>query len=381
MLRMLPVTRAHGAEEHELRRLGRHLDRHRRLGARLDSSTGWFTATSWAVVQACGSVCLLAAGWAALHGRYGIDVGDVVLLSGYFGTLTGGVLNLLNQLPAIQRGLESVRSLREVLDHADIEHTEGKPPLHVTCGQVRLDAVSFHYGGVPAVEELDLTVEPGEVVAVVGRSGAGKSTLLSLVLGFQHPTAGRVLVDGTDLRDVDLRSFRRQVATVPQDVVLSEGTLRDNLVHGLEHVPDERLREAVVAAGVAEFADGWPGGLDTDVGEAGLRLSGGQRQRVAIARALVRDARLLLLDEATSALDGPSEQLVQGGLRRLMAGRTCIVVAHRLSTIRNANRILVLEGGRVAGVGGHGDLLATCPAYRDLVGSAQEQRPLGALHA
>jgi ATP-binding cassette subfamily B protein len=370
MLRMLPVTRAHGGEEQELRRLRHRLDEHRELGRRLDASTGWFTATSWVAVQACGSMCLIAAGWAALNNRFGIDVGDVVLLSGYFGTLTGGVLNLLNQLPVIQRGLESVVSLHEVLHHRDVEDNDGKPALQVTSGRIQLDHVSFRYAGGPAIEDLNLTIEAGELLAVVGRSGAGKSTLLNLLLGFLHPSTGRILVDGADLREVDLRSFRRHVATVPQDVVLKEGTLRDNLLHGLGSVSDDRLREAVLAAGVAEFADELPSGLETEVGEGGLRLAGGQRQRVAIARALVRDARILLLDEATSALDGPSELLVQAGLGRLVPGRTCIVVAHRLSTIRRADRILVLARGRVVGLGTHQQLAVDCPEYQTLIRAA-----------
>ena len=190
--------------------------------------------------------------------------------------------------------------------------------------------------------------------------------MLNLVLGFLRPTGGRILLDGVDMQELDLRTARRFVSVVPQESVLFEGSIRENIAYGLEDVSDERIRQALADANALEFVDAQPQGLDTLVGERGARLSGGQRQRLAIARALIRDPRILLLDEATSALDPESEQLVKEALARLMAGRTTLVVAHRLSTIRRADRIVVLEHGRIVEQGSHGDLLDLEGRYADL---------------
>jgi ATP-binding cassette subfamily B protein len=199
-----------------------------------------------------------------------------------------------------------------------------------------------------------------------GRRALGKSTLLNLVLGFVRPTHGRILLDGQDTRDLDLRTVRRSISVVPQESVLFEGTIRENIAYGLPQANDERIRRALVDANAAGFVDALRDGWDTVVGERGARLSGGQRQRLAIARALVRDPRILLLDEATSALDPESEELVKEALTRLMKGRTTLVVAHRLSTIREADRIIVLEQGRIVEQGGHDLLLETGGRYAHL---------------
>ena len=207
------------------------------------------------------------------------------------------------------------------------------------------------------MHDVSLEIRPGETVAFVGSSGSGKSTLLNLVLGFVRPTAGTILLDGADMQDLDLRTVRRFVSVVPQESVLFEGSIRDNIAYGLPELGDEAIHEALRDANALDVVASQPHGWDTVVGERGARLSGGQRQRLAIARALVRNPRILLLDEATSALDPESEQLVKEALSRLMRGRTTLVVAHRLSTIRSADRIVVLEGGRIVEVGAHDELL------------------------
>ena len=211
-----------------------------------------------------------------------------------------------------------------------------------------------------------LAVSPGETIALVGPSGAGKSTVLNLVIGFIRPTGGRILVDGRDMQAHDLRTYRRFLAVVPQESILFDGTVRDNVTYGLRGVPAEAVVAAVRDANAWDFVSQMPAGLDTPVGEKGARLSGGQKQRLAIARALIRNPRVLILDEATSALDTETEALIQEALARLMRGRTTFVVAHRLSTIRNARRIVVLDQGRIAEIGSHETLVRSGGLYARL---------------
>jgi ATP-binding cassette subfamily B protein len=257
-------------------------------------------------------------------------------------------------------GVESIRSIGEVLESPDIEQNEGKLEVATVAGRLQFEHVTFQYPGAahPAVADLSLDVAAGECVAVVGESGSGKSTLMNLVIGFRRPTGGRVLLDGVDMAAINFRSFRRFLAVVPQQTVLFSGTIRENITYGLKAVPAAKLNQALEMANCAQFVAELPQGLETPIGGHGGRLSGGQRQRLAIARALLRDPRLIILDEATSALDLLSEQLVQQAINRLIAGRTTFIVAHRLSTIRHAHRIVVMSGGRIIEVGTHAELLA-----------------------
>jgi subfamily B ATP-binding cassette protein MsbA len=249
----------------------------------------------------------------------------------------------------------------------DVQDAADATPLPRLKGHVRFENVTFAYEeGRPVLRDLNVEVEAGETVALVGPSGAGKSTFVSLLPRFYDPQEGRITVDGHDLRTVTLHSLREQIAAVSQEVHLFNTSVRANIRYGRLDASDEAVEEAARAANAHDFIKDLPDGYDAEVGERGVKLSGGQRQRVAIARALLRDARLLLLDEATSSLDSASESLVQDALERLMDGRTTFIIAHRLSTVQTADRILVLDEGRIVQTGTHDTLVQRDGLYRDL---------------
>ncbi|MFF9241389.1 ABC transporter ATP-binding protein [Streptomyces sp. NPDC014801] len=368
MTRLIPVTRAHGLEGKALRRMDGTLRRLLNSGMRLDLVNGRFGSLSWVVLNVVGVLVLAGAALVSYYDMWGVSPGDVVMLSAFLTTLTNSTTTLAGLAPVITKGLESVRSVGEVLQAPELEDNEGKAELASLRGAITFEQVGYAYdGGRSAVRDLTLSVAPGETVALVGASGAGKSTVLNLVIGFIRPTSGRLLLDGTDMAGLDLRTYRRFVSVVPQESILFDGTIRENVAYGMEDEADEEaVRAALRDANALEFVDRLPQGLDTLVGEHGARLSGGQRQRLAIARALIRDPKVLILDEATSALDTRSEALVQQALARLLHGRTTFVVAHRLSTVRGADRIVVMGDGRVLETGTHDELLPRGGAYTAL---------------
>ena len=358
MIEMIPMSRAHGVEDKATGRVDEKFSRVRWRGRKLDRINALFQSSSWATFQVANLVMLGLGVFFCFRGL--ISVGDVVLFQALFNQMLMTITMLLNLYPQIARGMESVRSIGEVLECPDLEHNEGKLWVKAVQGDIHYENMSFFYpegdADAPALENVDLKIPAGQSLAVVGPSGSGKSTLVRLTIGFRRPTEGKIFLDGQDMEELDMRSWRKFISVVPQEAILFEGTIRENILFGADDIPEERLEEILTAANVREFVDRLPQGLETRIGESGARLSGGQRQRLAIARALVRDPRVIFLDEPTSALDVMSEKLVQEAIERLIKGRTTIIVAHRLSTIRNADRIVVMQEGRIVEAGTYEEL-------------------------
>jgi subfamily B ATP-binding cassette protein MsbA len=297
-----------------------------------------------------------------------MDVAEFVGFITAAGMLMTPIKALSSVNEQIQRGLASAESVFGLID-AKPEIDDGKTTIGRSTGALTFESVTLQYANkaTAALDRVSLTIQPGETIALIGPSGGGKTSLVNLVPRFYSPTEGKVTLDGVPIGEIGLSALRQQVALVSQDVVLFNDTVAANIAYGRDSsVTREQIVNAAKAANCADFIDAMPQQYDSMIGENGARLSGGQRQRLAIARALLKDAPILLLDEATSALDTESERAVQSALETLMQGRTTIVVAHRLSTIENASRIVVLENGRIVEIGPHRELLQANGLYASL---------------
>jgi ATP-binding cassette subfamily B protein len=333
----------------------------------VNMNAAYFPAIEFVSALATVAV-LIYGGYQVLDGRIllGVLVGFLAALNNFFDPITQ-----LSQLyTTYQSGMAALDKIFELLDEQpDMQERPNAPALPRIRGELRFDHVSFGYGGEDgrlALDDIDLTIAPGETVALVGATGAGKSTFAKLVARFYDPTRGRVLIDGHDVRDVSFQSLRSQLGIVPQEAFLFSGTVGANIAFGAPGASAEEIAEAARAVGAHELITSLEHGYDTEVGERGGQLSAGQRQLVAFARAMIADPRILVLDEATSNVDLHTEARIEHGLRRLLAGRTAIVIAHRLSTIKGASRIVVLANGRIVEQGTHAQLLEAGGAYAEL---------------
>jgi ATP-binding cassette subfamily B protein len=267
----------------------------------------------------------------------------------------------------MSKGIESVYSISEILSSTSIENNDGKMQLESLRGEYEFRNVCFGYSEEsPLIKGFNLHIKPGETIAIVGESGSGKSTLLNLIIGFNTVRSGEVLIDGVHINDIDLHSYRRHIAIVRQNSVLFTGTIRENITYGIPDATDKKIATAIEAANLSSFISTLPDGVDTMLTEHGANLSGGQRQRLSIARAIIRGADVIILDEATSALDNVSEREIQNAISNLAKGRTTFIVAHRLSTIKNADRILVITEDGVAEDGKHEELIVKGGIYSEL---------------
>ena len=363
MVEMVPLSRAHALENTETAKMNRLLHGIARRGLRLDITQSLFGATNWVVFEGFQLICLVFTVVMFLKGQI-TEVGDITLYQNYFTMLVSSVTMILALIPTFARGIEAVTSVGELMHAEEEENNNGKHPLSDVQGAYTFRDVNFSYeDGHPVLSGFDLDVKPGETVALVGESGVGKTTVINTVIGYHFPDSGTITVDGHNIREIDLRTYRQHIAVVPQNTILFSGTIRDNITYGLPSVSEEKLAEILEAARLTEMIAQLPNGLETSVGEHGGKLSGGQRQRISIARALIRDPKVIILDEATSALDSVSEKKIQEALDHLTAGRTTFVVAHRLSTIKDADKIAVMEQGRCVECGTYDELMEKKGAF------------------
>lgn len=365
-LRGARVVKAFAQEPQEIARFNRENETWFNLSntsARIQNTNGPLLA----FITNLGSLVIILYG-GVLVIQQQLTLGELVAFSTYLGQLYNPIRQMGNVIPAIAQALSAAGRIFEILDAVpDVHDAPGAQPLPPIRGSVRFENVSFAYAGTRTVlDDVTLDVRPGQIIALLGATGSGKSTITNLIPRFYDPTSGRILIDGYDIRNVTLQSLRSQIGVVLQETTLFVGTIEENIAFGRADATHEQVVEAAKAAQAHDFIMEMPNGYQTEVGERGVTLSGGQKQRIALARALLTDPRILILDDATASVDTETERLIQHALDRLMENRTTFVIAHRLSTVRRADLILVLEKGKIVAQGTHQELLMTSPLYAEV---------------
>ncbi len=366
MIEMIPVTKAHGLENEEIAKLEKNIQELKAAGLSVERTNSLLASFFYVSGIILRSSCLVFTAYLALNKK--IEVGDIVLFQTYFGTISAMVSSLVGIYPELAKGLESVKSVSEVMLSDQVEDNKGKIPLRYVHGSIDFENVCYRYPNAQkdTIKDFSLSVNPGECVAFVGPSGSGKSTIINMIIGFLSPTGGMLKIDGKPISALNLSSYRKYISVVPQNTVLFKGSIKDNILYGIENITDDKFKNILESANINEFLPLLPDGINTVVGEHGDKLSGGQKQRISIARALIRNPQILVLDEATSALDNVSEYHVQQAINTLIKGRTTFIVAHRLSTIRNADKIVVMDGGKISEVGSYEELMEKKGAFYEL---------------
>ncbi|MBE6072819.1 MAG: ABC transporter ATP-binding protein [Clostridium butyricum] len=373
MVEMVPITRAHALENLEIERVNNKIHKVKKSGYLVDILNEFFGSCGWASFQIMQLGCLIFTGYLAMTKR--IEVGDIVLYQSYFMSLLGEVNALINVYPDLVRGFDAINSVGEIFFADDIEDSKDKKEIKNVEGNYKFNNVYFKYedGQDFIIDDFNMEIDKGETIAFVGESGGGKTTLLDLIVGFLNPTKGQILLDGQDMQILNLKTYRKHIAVVPQNTILFSGSIRENITYGVD-VSEEKLTDIIEAACLTEVIEKLPDGLETSVGEHGGMLSGGQKQRIAIARALIRDPKVIILDEATSALDNKAEVHVQKAMENLIKGRTTFIVAHRLSTIKDADRIVVIEGGKIIEEGPYEKLMEERRVFYKLINGLLEEK-------
>jgi ABC-type multidrug transport system fused ATPase/permease subunit len=360
------VVKSFAQEEQELEKFGRRSEAVFGQSVQANRQRAIYVPLISFIPLLAQAAVLLVGGRMVAHGT--LPIGEFIAFNLYVTMLVMPLRSLGMWIGQAQRATASGERIFEIMDEPEeLRDRADAAPLPAGDGRIRFDHVGFSYGtGRPVLEDVELEIAPGRTVALIGHTGSGKTTLTSLVPRFYDVTAGRVLVDGVDVRDLQLASLRSAIGVISQDPFLFSATVRENIAFGRADATDEQVEEAARLAQANEFVERLPDGYDTVIGERGITLSGGQRQRLAIARALVVDPRILILDDATASVDATTEARIRLGLREAMRGRTTLIIAHRLSTIALADEIVVLDAGRIAARGQHDGLLATSPVYRDI---------------